>query len=147
MSISVLPKNTDVGSRAAVLRADYADRFPAVVQPLLTRITSKPAAGERPPRTVLPAAANTAATILQWPLSAAATAALLLWNPVIGTVLLPLMWLLGVNALRRLQVVIGHHAVHQEISESRSVNHWIQVITSAESQLGRLLRRPRSRAP
>ncbi|MBP2705867.1 hypothetical protein JOL79_18820 [Microbispora sp. RL4-1S] len=132
MSISP-PMSVDVRSRAGVLRAEYAERLPSVLQPLLTWITGKAAAGERPPRTVLPGALNTAASMAQWPLSVAATVALLMWNPVAGTLLLPLTWLLGVNALRRLQVVIGHHAVHQEISESSRVNYWIQVVASGES--------------
>jgi hypothetical protein len=118
---------------AAVLRAEYARRFPVWSQQLITHVTGKAAANQPAPRTLLPPIPNVIATTVQWPVSIAAGAFMFHLSTVAGFVFTPIAVLLGVNSLRRLQVVSAHHAVHREILSSQRISYLIQAVVSALS--------------
>lgn len=115
------------------LRQEYSDRLPALLQPLVTRFSGKAAPGEVPPRIRVGNLTYVLLTLLQWPAAVAVSTLALVNKPLIGALLLPFTWLISVNALRKAQVVVAHHAVHSEILGTRRANYVIQVLASAEA--------------
>ncbi|MGL5825290.1 MAG: hypothetical protein ACRCYU_10810, partial [Nocardioides sp.] len=125
-------------SHVQEIRNEYARRWPKSVQRLVTRATGKAATGETPPKRVLPHSAEVALSLAQFPASVLVGA--LGWrHPVVRCVAAPMSVLVSVNALRKLQVYIGHHAVHNEYPFGKNMtpvktsigvvsppNYWIQ---------------------
>jgi fatty acid desaturase len=119
---------------AAELRRKYAQTFPRYLQQVITWVTDKALPGQTPSRFVTTPFLNVILALLQWPASVLGAFFLFRLNPVVGIVCTPLSWVLSVNSLRRLQVSIGHHAVHQEILRSRRMNYLIQAVASTGSR-------------
>jgi fatty acid desaturase len=128
-----MPASAVVDGEVTRLRAEYSDRFPVWSQQLITRVTGKAAPGQRVPRTVLPPLANVVATVVQWPAAVALGVLLYQISLPLGVLCTPLIWLLSLNSLRRLQVVVAHHAVHREIVRSHRLSYAIQAVVSAMS--------------
>ncbi|UOY03719.1 hypothetical protein [Blastococcus sp. PRF04-17] len=121
------------GNARVSIREEYAKRLPAFAQQFVTRFSGKAAAGQAAPKRVVPGGVNVALTLAQWPAAIAVGAATLMTHPVLGIVSLPPLWLASVNALRKDQAVLGHHAVHREIAETQQKNYAIQVVLSSAS--------------
>jgi hypothetical protein len=118
---------------AAELRADYSARFPKWIQWLITIGTGKAAVGEHPPRLLAGRRTKSALVVAQFTVTTALTLWLLNSHPLSGFLLLPITWLVQVNALRNMQVVIAHHAVHNELLKTKRRNYWLQVLVSTLS--------------
>lgn len=115
------------------LRLEYAQRFPAWTQQLITIFSGKAARGQRPPRWITPPIVNWVLTLSQ--LGAAVAGSVyavreLAWY---SALVLPLTWLITVNAVRKLQVTWSHHAVHKEVSGNKHVDKTVQLVSSAVS--------------
>ncbi|MRH93299.1 hypothetical protein GFY24_38790 [Nocardia sp. SYP-A9097] len=118
---------------AAELRHSYTQRFPAWMQPAITILTGKAAVGESLPPWVASPRRKSIQVIIQWLLATAVGLWLLSTHPLTGVLALPLLWLVQVNALRNFQVVVAHHAVHNELLAKKKHNYRLQVLVSTLS--------------
>lgn len=123
--------NDENGVTASSVRRQYQNRFPTWSQQLITILSGKAAPHQPPPAFVPGPVTIAVAAILQFPVNVGATVALVSAYP-LAVVLMPISWLISVNALRKLQVVVAHHAVHNEIVwKQKRVNRVFQAIASA----------------
>jgi fatty acid desaturase len=103
------------------------------MQPIITLLTGKASVGEAVPRWLAGPRTKSIQVICQFLISTTAGLVLLTTHPLASAVALPLLWLVQVNALRNFQVVIAHHAVHNELLATKRSNYWLQVLVSALS--------------
>ncbi len=87
-------------------------RFPPVFQPLITLFTGKPLPEEKPLMSMRP--------ILSFFIGTSLVISLVIFNihllaesPYWGWAILPVIWVLCVGQLRKIQVVFAHHCVHR----------------------------------
>ncbi len=107
---SVRDRQAGTGFRAGVRESMTV--LPACLQPLLTYITGKPLADERPSFAPAP--------MPNFVMSLAALLGLMAGNlyllaqaSIFGFLILPLTWVICTGLLRKMQVVFGHHSVHR----------------------------------
>ncbi|MER7753336.1 hypothetical protein [Kitasatospora sp. NPDC097643] len=125
------PSPRAVSASMEQLRQEYAERFPGWTQQFITLFSGKAAAGQRPPWWITPPIVNWFLTLLQLlvaVLGSVYAVRLLGW---FSLAVLPVTWLMTVNATRKLQITWSHHAVHKEVSGNRHVDKVVQVVSSA----------------
>ena len=115
---------------AAEVRQSYAMRWPWYLQHSVTRFSGHAARGERQPRLALGPLWSWAATLAQLVLGVGAGIFALSWLGSSGIVVLPLTWIMTVNALRKLQATYAHYAVHGRVAESKQLNRVVHAVSS-----------------
>lgn len=121
----------------SAVRAEYSRRFPAWSQQWVTIVTGKALTGQQAPSWLPPTWFVIVATLFQFPVTAATTLYLVSIDRLF-LLLLPIAWLLSVNALRKSQVTLAHHAIHHELTDRdsrrpRPIDTYVQTAASVIS--------------
>lgn len=127
------PSPARISASMEQLRLDYAERFPRWTQQLVTIFSGKAAPGQRAPRWITPPLVNWFLTLVQLAAAVLAGVYAVRFLDWYAAAVLPITWLVTVNAVRKLQVTWSHHAVHKEVSGNKHVDKVVQVVSSAVS--------------
>ncbi|GAA3084282.1 hypothetical protein [Streptosporangium carneum] len=115
------------------LRLEYAQRFPGWTQQLITIFSGKAVPGQQAPWWIPPPIVNWFLTLFQLVLAVLGSVFAVRFLSWWALFVLPVTWLVTVNAVRKLQVTWSHHAVHKEVSGNKYVDKAVQLVSSAVS--------------